>query len=55
LKIRYTGPAARQLGAIPAYIKARSPDGGVSPPSAFSSPGGRHGAIEFAADGVEKV
>jgi len=27
LKIRYTGPAARQLDAILAYIKARSPDG----------------------------
>jgi plasmid stabilization system protein ParE len=27
LKIRYTGPAARQIDAILAYIKSRSPDG----------------------------
>jgi len=30
LKIRYTGPAARQLDAILAYIKARSPDGAAN-------------------------
>jgi hypothetical protein len=27
LKIRYTGPAARQLDAILPYVEARSPDG----------------------------
>ena len=30
MKIRYTGPAARQLDAILAYIKARSPDGAAN-------------------------
>ena len=30
MKIRYTGPAARQFDAIPAHIKARSPDGAAN-------------------------
>jgi toxin ParE1/3/4 len=30
LKIRYTGPAARQFDAILAYINARSPDGAAN-------------------------
>ena len=30
MKIRYTGPAARQLDAILAYIEARSPDGAAN-------------------------
>ena len=32
MKIRYTGPAAPQLDAILAYIKARSPDGAANAP-----------------------
>ena len=30
MRIRYTGPAARQLDAILAHIKARSPDGAAN-------------------------